>query len=171
MSKKIKKVRKKPLAQKSINVVALFQEAVGLQVAGELAKAEHLYLSIIQSFPKHAQALNHLGLIAQQQGKSKKAIDLTKKSLRVDRTPEAYSNLGAAYRSIGKLSEAITAFKNALSLKPSLFEAQFNLAETYLDIGNFEQAQSSFQKAYQGKQNVVEEGGEQINASIDSTST
>jgi Flp pilus assembly protein TadD len=47
----------------------------------------------------------------------------------------------------GAFSQAVTAFKQALSMEPDLFEAQFNLGYAYLQWGNNAQAVTEIKKA------------------------
>jgi tetratricopeptide (TPR) repeat protein len=44
--------------------------------------------------------------------------------------------LGAAYFHIGRFEEAISSYKQAIRLKPSLAEAHLNLGMSYLKLGN-----------------------------------
>ena len=81
--------------------------AVQYHIAGDLSEAESIYRQILQTDPNQPEALNLLGLIAQQAGKIDIAVNLIKKAtiLKPGFTG-AHSNLGLALQDLGKREEA-----------------------------------------------------------------
>ena len=60
-----------------------------------------------------------------------------------------YSNLGMVYSRQGKLDEAFSALKRALSIDPYCFEAHYNLGNVYREQGAFNEAIGCYKKALQ----------------------
>jgi tetratricopeptide (TPR) repeat protein len=52
-------------------------------------------------------------------------------------SPQTYFNLGQAYYHLGRLDEAIEAFRHAVDLDDTLAHAHFQLAVTYYRRGRF----------------------------------
>ena len=79
-----------------------FHLAVQRHQAGRLQQAEQLYRQILAQQPNHADALNHLGMIARQVGHHDVAMDLIRKAIGLapDR-PAYYCNLGNALAAPG----------------------------------------------------------------------
>jgi len=145
MSRKIKKYRSSP--RKTIgNINSLLQRAISHHQAGQIEEAKKLYLDILRQNPNQAQALNFLGLVAQQTGEYSRAIKLAKKAVAIEPDARFFSNLGTAYRAEHKFEQAAEAFQQALKIDPSLIEAQFNLAGLYLDHGRNQEAITWFRK-------------------------
>ena len=91
---------------------AAFQNAIQLHQAGRLAEAEAIYRQILAAEPRHADALHLLGVIALQVGRNDLAADWFCQAVAL--TPDApdfHSNLGEAYRKIGRADEAIAAYR------------------------------------------------------------
>ncbi len=145
MSRKIKKRR--PSLRKTIgNIDSLLQRAIIHHQAGQVEEAKKLYLDILGQNPNQAQALNLLGLVAQQTGEYSRAVKLAKKAVAIEPDARFLSNLGTAYRSAHKFEQAAAAFQQALKIDPGLIEAQFNLAGLYLDHGRNQEAITWFRK-------------------------
>ena len=71
----------------SKDVSSLMSEAAAHHQAGRLGQAEALYRRILESDPSHADALHWLGVLCQQNGDSKTALDLIGKA--VELSPQA----------------------------------------------------------------------------------
>lgn len=122
--------------------------AIAHHQAGHLAEAEVLYRQILAAAPKDSNALHLLGVIAQQHGDSKKAVELISKALAIDPSqPLAYSNLGAAYLALNHLDEAEHCIRKALTLKPDYAAAHNNLGSVFQKRGWNDQAEECFRKA------------------------
>lgn len=59
---------------------------------------------------------------------------------------EMHSNLGAAYQAMGRVQEAIVAYKTALKINPRLSVALNSLGSTYLVQGDFKQAEKYYRQ-------------------------
>jgi Flp pilus assembly protein TadD len=87
----------------------------GHHYAGRLRDAERVYRSILERAPHEPEALRLFGVIAYQAGQ----FAMADEALRVEpRSAEAYSNLGLVLEALGKVTEAIDSYHQALTLAP-----------------------------------------------------
>ena len=138
----------KPPEQQTITLEQALGIAVQHHTVGDLSKAKTIYEQILQTNPKHSDALHLLGVIAHQLGDNERAVDLIKKA--IDLKPnfaEAHSNLGNTLKALGKLDEAVTSYHKALSIKPDYAEAHNNLGATLKDLGQLDKSIECYQKA------------------------
>ena len=125
--------------------------------AGRLPQAEHIYQKILQADPNQPVALQLLGVIASQVGKSGIAVDLITKALAINPDyAEAHNNLGVAFKNLGKLDEAMACCHKALAITPDFAEAHYNLGSVLKDLGRLEEAVASYRKAVVARPNYVE---------------
>ena len=93
------------------------QTAVGHHQAGRVAEAEAIYRQVLAVQPQNPDALHLLGVIALQTGHPEAAIQLITQALAVKTDDSSFhSNLGEAYRSIGRQEEAIPCYERALTI-------------------------------------------------------
>jgi Flp pilus assembly protein TadD len=71
-------------------VVDLFGAGMKCHQAGRLADAEAYYRRVLTVEPNHADALNMLGVVAQQVGRSEFAIELIRQAIRSNGSKPAY---------------------------------------------------------------------------------
>ena len=77
-----------------------------------------------RSAPNQADALHLLGVIAHQRGEHEVAVETIRRAVKLNRTAAAFhSNLGEAYRALGRISEAVASFRRAVELKADYAEA------------------------------------------------
>ena len=75
----------------------LFQTAISFHRDGQLQRAEHLYREVLRQQPRHAQALNMLGVLGCQSGNVQAGIGLIRQALALEpANPEFNNNLGMA---------------------------------------------------------------------------
>jgi protein O-GlcNAc transferase len=125
-----------------------FQVAFTHHQAGELRQAEALYRQVLQVEPRHFDALHLLGLVAYQVGRHDAAVELIAQAIgmRGDRAI-FHSNLGEAYRALGKLNEAENCFRQALRLDENLPDAHNNLGNVLRARGQSAEAMAAFEEA------------------------
>lgn len=124
-----------------LQVVRLFNEAVGNQQKKLFPQAIQAYQEILLLRPNHWETYNNLGLIYQEQKKSKQALEMFQKALSLNpRYLKGFNNLGLYYLNSGKLEEAGIQFRKALDLDPSFLPAQINSAVVLNRQGQVEQA-------------------------------
>jgi len=104
-----------------------FSDRHGHHQAGRIPQADKLYRQILAQQPKHAGALQYLGMIAHQLDRNDIAVDLIRQAIAVKPTAEAYYNLGIVLSQAGQPEEAVAVYRQAISLKPNNPDAFINL--------------------------------------------
>jgi protein O-GlcNAc transferase len=140
-----------------MNVPQILAQAVRAHQAGNLAQAEAGYRQILQSHPKHGDALHLLGVIAYQTGQPAAAIGLIRDAIAVSpRTPEYHNNLGQALQQVGEFGEAEACYRRAVSLAPKYAEAHNNLGNALREQKRTDEAAAAFRRAIKLKSNYAE---------------
>lgn len=125
-----------------------FEEALALHKAGDLSRAEHLYRQALEREPRHADALNCLGSLARQTGRSQLAADLTEQAIEAAPHIAAYHyNHGNALRDLKRLEDAAAAYRHAIELEPEFAQAHMNLGVTARDLGRRDEALAAHREA------------------------
>lgn len=103
----------------------------------DLVEARYCFNQILAINPHHPAAHFQLGNLAYQQGVLTEAIAHYEQ---VPDSPDALTNLGAAFLQLGKVEEAIAAFQTILTLDPAHVIAHSNLGALYLEQRDHEKA-------------------------------
>lgn len=106
-------------AKKMLSECFYNQGVVHLFYSGLLDEAEKCFVEAVQYNPKHALALNNLGILKSQQGNNGEAIDFHLRAVQSD--PKNISNLrnlAIAYQRYGELEQAASEFKKLAILDP-----------------------------------------------------
>jgi tetratricopeptide (TPR) repeat protein len=123
-------------------------EAIRHHQTGRLQAAERIYRQILAVDPNHADALNLLGVIAQQNGNYQESIHLMERALLLNPSNAAFhNNLGESYRLSRRISEALTCYQRALQLKSDYCDAWNNLGIVQVELGKVDDAIASFRHA------------------------
>jgi protein O-GlcNAc transferase len=124
------------------------ETAVQHHRAGRLSEAEEIYRQVVAQLPDFAPAVHCLGLIALQRGHGLAAVELIHRAITLTPgNPIFHSNLGEAYRRLGRVEDAIASQSKAIALKPDLAQAHNNLGNALKDRGDLDAAVRSFSKA------------------------
>jgi tetratricopeptide (TPR) repeat protein len=124
--------------------------AVELHRNGKLEEAASVYRRLLADHPNHVDALHLLGVLAQQQGDPRRAVELISRAIELQpNSADFHANLAEAYRAQGQLERALSAARSALELVPNHAAAANNLALTLLDQGNHPEAVHWFRQALQ----------------------
>ena len=116
--------------------------------AGQFEQAERIYRQILQANPRHAGAMNLLGLIALQMGRHQLAVEWISRAILLDGSqPTFHANLAEAYRGLGKLADAQACYEQVLRLHPGMPEAHNNLGTILQAQGNASKAIACYQQA------------------------
>ncbi len=134
----------------------LFQIAVKHHQAGRLAEAEAAYRRVLTENPRHADALNLLGVAAKQGGRNAAGIELVSRAieLRPDHA-EAHCNLGIMLADEGRFDSAIASFQRAILLNPNYVEAHYNFGNALYLRREYDLAIAECQRAIQLKPDCV----------------
>ncbi len=131
-----------------ISVAQALEQAVGHHQAGHFAAAEQLYRQILQVQPDHFDALHLLGVIACQFGRPEKGAEHITAALRINPlVAEAHNNLGNAFQSLGKISEAISAYRQALLINPNYAQPNNNLGNVFEEQDQLDKAIACYRQA------------------------
>src|SRR5579871_2589516 len=121
------------------------EQAIAFQRAGRLAEAESCCLRILESAPRHAEALNILGIISHQRGNPARAAEFLTRAVEAQPDRAEYRvNLAAALRDTGRFDEAIRACEVAISLQPYLLEAHMILGLAHQGAKHWSEAEHVF---------------------------
>lgn len=126
----------------------LFDTAIAFHQRGELARAEHLYREILRQQPRHAEALNMLGVIGCQSGQAQGGAELIRRALALEPgNADFHNNLGQALLQSGDVATARTAFEAALAARRRFPEARFNLGNACRAVGDWPAAETAYRGA------------------------
>jgi len=114
---------------------------------GNYAKAAKLLTRALTLDPKSAPCALRLGLVLLAEGQAVAAERQIRASLARQRTPEALDALGLVLRALGKTSEALKAWMQAVELQPGSAEFRDHLGALVADVQGFDAALPHFQKA------------------------
>jgi predicted TPR repeat methyltransferase len=122
--------------------------AIALQQGDELDAAHEVYRRVLETDPRHPDALHFAGVLAHQQGRHDEAVALIERSLAVvpDRA-DCYSNLGIILQSTGRFDQAIDAYRRAIALEPDHANAHNNLGAVLRAIGDSAGAEADYRAA------------------------
>lgn len=103
---------------------------------------------ILASEPRHADSLHLFSVIALRAGQYGVAVDLLTRLVAIDgRFAPFHSNLGIALQQVGRMTEAIAAFRKAIDLKPDFPDAHYNLGNVLKDLGKRDEALIAYRNA------------------------
>jgi predicted O-linked N-acetylglucosamine transferase (SPINDLY family) len=125
-----------------------FEEALGHYRAGRGTLAEQSCREVLQANPRHAHALNLLGILAREAGNSTRALDLIGQAIAIEPSrPAFHRNQGEIYRALGREPEAGTSFARALWLQPDSASAHTAMGVWLFAQGAFAEAEDCFRQA------------------------
>ena len=126
----------------------LMAEARQAYQQGNLARAEELCRQILAAQHPHPDALNLLGAIAQQVGRTDVAIACLRQAVQADPSNAHYhNNLGVYCTHAEQLPEAVESYRQAIRLRPDFAEAHNNLTYALYGLGRMEEARASGEQA------------------------
>jgi predicted O-linked N-acetylglucosamine transferase (SPINDLY family) len=130
-----------------VAIDAKLREAVALQTHGDLARALVLYEEILQTNPRHFDALHLSGVIAAMRGNHDKAVDLIDRAIAADpNNAAAYNNRGRVLSELGRWKMAAEDYTRAASLQAGYAEPHYNLANVYRGIKQWDAALRSYDR-------------------------
>jgi tetratricopeptide (TPR) repeat protein len=113
----------------------LFDEALEAHRRGRIDDAGRLYRDVLGANPRHAGALQHLGILAQQRGDVDESVCLLRQAATITPSdPLLQNNLGNALRSQGDHVQAISAYRAAVASDDGYVNALYNLAGLLQDV-------------------------------------
>ena len=137
---------------------------VAMASAGRYPDMEIKALELIAAYPQSGFAWKALSVSLELQRKDAlPALERAAQLLPND--VEAHSNLGAAWRRIGRLEDAVASYRRALAVKPDIAEVHNNLGNALKDLGRLDEAVSAFRRALELKPDFAKSHNNLGNAS------
>lgn len=118
-----------------------------LNRSGRHAEAAEAFKKALAANSDSAGALNGLGVAYMKLNKSKEAIEIYRKVLRLEPSAWAYSNLGVVYIEAGMYREAVEVLEEAARIAPDLEAAHLNLGLAYRKLSRYGDAVKAYRKA------------------------
>ena len=116
--------------------------------SGNLISAEKLFTEVLELNQNELNALYFMGAIRRKQNRNNEAKQYWQRALDIKREqPQVLNALANFYKSSGAIEEAITSYKEALTLQANYVEAWFNLGLTYQALTRQQDALHAFEKA------------------------
>lgn len=130
-------------------------DAVALKLAGnqclarrDLAGAERRYREALVLDPSYGEALNNLGCVLKDQGRTAEAEHALQAAIAANpQLKEAFKNLGDLYRSQNHLADAELAYRRCLEVAPDFAEAHNALGVVLNQRGCFAEAEAAYRRA------------------------
>ncbi len=123
-------------------------KARNLLAQGDLQGAQALYREIMEKRPKNPEALSHMGMILQKQGRAQEALGYLEKAIKAGGGDAIqYTNLGIVQNSLGRTEEAIESYRQALKHDPKDLHALNNLGGLCASRRDYEAAVEQFRQA------------------------
>jgi Flp pilus assembly protein TadD len=125
--------------------------------SGDHQRAATLALAVLQTTPRHVEALRLLGIIHLSRGQLQEAVDCFRQV--ADQQPndgDLHNQLGVALARMGRLEEAEGHFRALLRLAPDSFQALSNLGLVLKDRGQLHEAENCFRQALRLRPNAAE---------------
>jgi protein O-GlcNAc transferase len=131
-----------------LDLKAMAEQAVTLHRQGDLARAEALYLQILNIDPQLFGPRYYLGLMRLSQGRAGEACDYLGEAIKaLPNDLGALMNYGMALRAAGRADQALEVFERALAIQPNMAEALYNRGVTLADLQRFEMAVEAYDRA------------------------
>jgi protein O-GlcNAc transferase len=130
------------------NLAEALQLAISHHQAGRLADAEPIYRQILAAQPDNADALQLLGALAYQSGRSDLAVEYIGRAIALSPGNAPWQvNLGVAQKALGRIPEAIASFRTAVQLDREFAEAWHNLGTILLEQNDLVEALECLREA------------------------
>jgi len=130
------------------DLTAALQQAIGLHQQGRLPEAANIYEQILNLQPRHFDALQLLGAIANHYGKFDHGARLIGDALAINphHAPSLY-NHGSALLGLQRYDEALARFDQAVAVRPNYVTAWVNRGNALLALKRPEDAVVSYRQA------------------------
>jgi tetratricopeptide (TPR) repeat protein len=107
----------------------------------QYARAEEVCEAILDKWPNHPQAMNFQGVAVLSQGRPDEGLAILEKaSGYYCDDSRMHSNLGWAYAKLGRVDDAVAAYRKAHRLAPELVEPAWNLANLLARLDEHDEA-------------------------------
>src|ERR1700683_788284 len=137
-----------PSDEEAVAMSQAMQQAARAYGSGQWAEAEQWCRNILAARGDYFDALNLLGIIAAQTGRTEEAADLLGRSVAANPGDAgAHSNYGNVLSALQRFKDALDSYERALKLKPDYAEAYNNRGLILQKLKRFEDALDSYARA------------------------
>jgi CelD/BcsL family acetyltransferase involved in cellulose biosynthesis/TolA-binding protein len=145
------------LDMRSLN--AVFREGARFHKKGEFVKAENVYRQILNTDPRHGQALFGSGHLAAARGDHREAVRCFEQTLAAvaPQPVKAVLSLAVAWQSLNEHAAAAAAFAKAVALDPGSALAQYGLGRNLLALEKRNEAAEAFAAVLRNKSPAPED--------------
>ncbi len=134
--------------QRGSALAEMFGAALAQHQRGALAEAERRYRYLLTLYPKHADSLHNLGLIALNTGNAAAAVELFERALAInDRTAEYHYNIALAWRALDRADKVAAHLEKAVALRNDYPLAHLNLGNVRHQQGRLADAAAAYERA------------------------
>ncbi|MDX6767360.1 MAG: tetratricopeptide repeat protein [Candidatus Methylacidiphilales bacterium] len=127
---------------------AWYETGLGLESAGEMARALECHRSAVEADPSHGRAWTRCGWIQRQQGNLEEAEIALAQAVRAEAgDARAWSELALVRYSVGRYAEAAEAFMRASDLSPEIPDWPYNAGVAWEKMQMPEQAAGAYERA------------------------
>ena len=112
--------------------------------------AEKFYDETLKQNPNNLDALNNLGMLLNQKGKTQKAKNCLKKAIKINPNYDvSYNNLGLVLKQLGEYKSAKNCYEKAIQINKNYDAAHYNLGNILKQLGEKLKAINCYEKAIQ----------------------
>jgi 2-polyprenyl-3-methyl-5-hydroxy-6-metoxy-1,4-benzoquinol methylase/Tfp pilus assembly protein PilF len=134
--------------QQQLTVDEAYRQACIHFEAQRYTDADKLCTVILQVVPNHINAINLLGVVAQQIDRNELAVGQFQKAINIDNSIAfLYYNLATSLYPLGQIDDVVKALKRAIAIQPNYVEAYSSLGNALTDLGKLEEAVLCLEKA------------------------
>nr|WP_320190965.1 tetratricopeptide repeat-containing glycosyltransferase family protein [uncultured Desulfobacter sp.] len=131
-----------------MSVLELLKKAIACHTAGDLQKAEQLYLQVLDREPDHPDAIHFMGVLAYNAGNNDAAIAYLKKAIELmPSNAGCFNNMGNVFQKQEKYQESLKWYEMAVRINPGHKMAHNNIAVAYINLGNLDKALASVERS------------------------
>jgi tetratricopeptide (TPR) repeat protein len=110
----------------------------------ELLKAENEFKTAVQLQPQGEDAVTSLAYLYNEEGDSKRAIEVLSRIPEAQRTSKVYAALGYSYEQLKQYKQAIAAYKKSVELDQDNLDSMRGLAQNLMNDGQTEAALAQY---------------------------
>ena len=131
----------------TVNVPAMFQDAMTLHQQGRFEEAQLLYENVLRVDPSNADAWHLSGLIYLQRQEFEASASRVGEAIKLNPSnPAYYVNHGIALKGNGQLDAALLSYDLAIALEPKFAAAHYSRGNVLSELKEFEAAVASFDR-------------------------
>ncbi len=131
-----------------------FENAFAHHRAGRIAEAAVLYRQVLESEPRHVDALHLMGVAAHQSGQHEAAVQYIARAIALRGGDQAFhANLGEVYLALDRLDEAERCYAQALRLDSNVPQTHLRLGDVQRRRGRLPEAAAAYQEALRRQPN------------------